>query len=278
MTQARIIKRYANRKLYDTQHSRYVTLEQISEMIRLGDDVKIIDNKTKEDLTSVTLAQIIFEEEKKQRSFLSLQTMRDIIQNGGESFAQFVTEAQRRVTSILPRRKDGDAAVAESATSAEAEADAAAASDAAAHIGAAEGEPAETPKRAREGLAALRELREWVANSQRTIDEWHRRVDDRIRHVVEGISPFAGVQKDVKALAERMAALEAKLDNLAVEPDAPAEGHGVPEVIDAAHASAPTAMASPLPGTLTGTLADMAPGSRNGIGSGNDHAHDTEAQ
>src|SRR5690606_11117214 len=108
MAETRIIKRYANRKLYDTQHSRCVTLDQISEMIRNGDDVKIIDNKSKEDLTSVTLAQIIFEEEKKQRSFLPLQAMRNIIQNGGESFAHLVTEAQRRVTSILPRRKDED--------------------------------------------------------------------------------------------------------------------------------------------------------------------------
>src|SRR5215510_5487551 len=101
MAEARIIKRYANRKLYDTQHSRYVTLEQISEMIRNGDEVKIVDNKTKEDLTSVTLAQIIFEEEKKQRSFLPLGAMRNIIQNGGEWFA----EAQRRVQSVLPFKR-----------------------------------------------------------------------------------------------------------------------------------------------------------------------------
>src|SRR3954454_11712006 len=98
MPETRIIKRYANRKLYDTEHSRYVTLDQISEMIRNGDDVKIVDNKTKEDLTTVTLAQIIFEEEKKQRSFLPLGAMRNIIQSGGEWFA----EAQRRVQSILP--------------------------------------------------------------------------------------------------------------------------------------------------------------------------------
>src|SRR6187402_1784417 len=103
MPEPRIIKRYANRKLYDTEHSRYVTLDQISEMIRNGDDVKIVDNKTKEDLTTVTLAQIIFEEEKKQRSFLPLNAMRNIIQSGGEWFA----EAQRRVQSILPgKRKD----------------------------------------------------------------------------------------------------------------------------------------------------------------------------
>src|ERR1044071_5519278 len=107
MPETRIIKRYANRKLYDTEHSRYVTLDQISEMIRQGDDVKIVDNKTKEDLTTVTLAQIIFEEEKKQRSFLPLGAMRNIIQSGGEWFA----EAQRRVQSILPgKRKDADGA------------------------------------------------------------------------------------------------------------------------------------------------------------------------
>ena len=108
MSEARIIKRYANRKLYDTQHSRYVTLDQIAEMIRGGDDVKIVDNKTKEDLTSVTLAQIIFEEEKRQKSFLPLQAMRNIIQSGGESISQLVNQAKGRVSQILPRKKDED--------------------------------------------------------------------------------------------------------------------------------------------------------------------------
>src|SRR3954462_11089949 len=104
MSEPRIIKRYANRKLYDTQHSRYVTLDQISEMIRNGDEVKIVDNKSKEDVTSVTLAQVIYEEEKKQRSFLPLTAMRNIIQNGGE----WIAEAQRRVTSIPPFKGHGE--------------------------------------------------------------------------------------------------------------------------------------------------------------------------
>src|SRR5687767_14298852 len=108
MSDGRVIKRYANRKLYDTQHSRYVTLDQIAEMIRNGDDVKIVDNKSKEDLTSVTLAQIIFEEEKKQKSFLPLQAMRNIIQSGGESITQFVTQAGKRVSHIL-KKDDEDA-------------------------------------------------------------------------------------------------------------------------------------------------------------------------
>src|SRR5438477_12325424 len=104
MGETRVIKRYANRKLYDTQRSRYVTLEQIADMIRSGEDVKIVDNNSKEDLTSVTLAQIIFEEEKKQKSFLPLAAMRNIIQSGGES----LQEAGHRVRSVFRRGERSD--------------------------------------------------------------------------------------------------------------------------------------------------------------------------
>ena len=63
----RVIKRYSNRKLYDTKDSRYVTLLQIAEMIRANEDVQIIDNATKEDKTDVTLALIISEERIRKR-------------------------------------------------------------------------------------------------------------------------------------------------------------------------------------------------------------------
>src|SRR5215813_13816685 len=148
MPETRIIKRYANRKLYDTEHSRYVTLDQISEMIRNGDDVKIVDNKTKEDLTTVTLAQIIFEEEKKQRSFLPLGAMRNIIQSGGEWFA----EAQRRVQSILPGKRKDDGAASQ-------DADPPAIEDA----------PTDEAAAKRRSLAALRE---WVDHSKQRLEDW----------------------------------------------------------------------------------------------------------
>ena len=196
MPETRIIKRYANRKLYDTEHSRYVTLDQISEMIRNGDDVKIVDNKTKEDLTTVTLAQIIFEEEKKQRSFLPLNAMRNIIQSGGEWFA----EAQRRVQSILPgKKKDGEGADGEAAV------------DEAEPANAADAEAAAKKK----SLAALRE---WVDHSKHRLEEWQKQVDSKVRGAIEdiqhAINPWAGVNKDVKHLADRIAELESKLHEL----------------------------------------------------------------
>src|SRR4030095_15810312 len=80
----RVIKRYSNRKLYDTKDSRYVTLQQIGEMVRAGEEVQIIDNATKEDKTEVTLALIISEDLKAQPRSVPLGTLRDLIQERGE--------------------------------------------------------------------------------------------------------------------------------------------------------------------------------------------------
>ncbi|MBI2346617.1 MAG: transcriptional regulator [Deltaproteobacteria bacterium] len=96
MSGTRVIKRYQNRKLYDTAESCYVTLEEIAELIKQGEDVQVIDNTSKEDLTSMTLAQIIFEEEKKRKNVLPLTTFKNIIRSGGEAIKGFV---QRSVES-----------------------------------------------------------------------------------------------------------------------------------------------------------------------------------
>lgn len=86
----KVIKRYQNRKLYDTQDSCYVTLEDIRDMIKDGVDIQVIDNATKEDLTSVTFAQIIFEEEKKQKGLLPLNIFKQIIESGGGVLKEIV--------------------------------------------------------------------------------------------------------------------------------------------------------------------------------------------
>lgn len=185
MGETRVVKRYANRKLYDTQRSRYVTLEQIAEMIRSGEDVRIVDNNSKEDLTAITLTQIIFEEEKKQ-SFLPLSALRNIIQSGAQNITQFTTQAGEKVRGIFKREKDEEG-------------------------GAETAETAETP--AADGAnSSTHPIREFLERSQQTFDEWQKRVDDRIRAAMEALSPLSGIEKEVRSLAQRLADLEKKLE------------------------------------------------------------------
>jgi polyhydroxyalkanoate synthesis repressor PhaR len=78
----RLVKRYSNRKLYDTSESRYVTLDEIARWVKAGEEVKIVENESGEDLTAVTFAQIILEEERKKNGYLSLPLLRNLIQHG----------------------------------------------------------------------------------------------------------------------------------------------------------------------------------------------------
>jgi polyhydroxyalkanoate synthesis repressor PhaR len=179
MGDTRVVKRYANRKLYDTQRSRYVTLEQIADMIRAGEDVKIVDNNSKEDLTAITLAQIIFEEEKKS-SFLPLSALRNIIQSGGNSIQQLASTAGEKVRAVFRRDKDGN--------------------------------PEETLEPVPDEASGGNPLREFLERSQQTFDEWQKRVDERIRHTVDSLSPLAGLEKEIRNLVQRVADLEKKLE------------------------------------------------------------------
>jgi polyhydroxyalkanoate synthesis repressor PhaR len=91
---AYVIKRYSNRKLYDTQESRYVTLEEIEEMVRSGREVSVVDAATGDDLTSVTLTQIILEMERNHRTALPSAFLHQLIKHG-EAWQDFVQRSFR---------------------------------------------------------------------------------------------------------------------------------------------------------------------------------------
>jgi len=80
-----VIKRYPNRKLYDTEAKKYITLDGIAKLIRQGEEVVVIDHTTEEDLTAVTLTQIIFEQEKKKGGFLPKSVLTGLVQAGGDT-------------------------------------------------------------------------------------------------------------------------------------------------------------------------------------------------
>lgn len=77
-----LIKKYGNRKLYDSSRSRYITLEEIAALIRQGKQVKVLDSTSQQDLTTVTLAQIILEEEKKRKNIFTGGFLHQLIQYG----------------------------------------------------------------------------------------------------------------------------------------------------------------------------------------------------
>jgi len=97
---ARLVKRYSNRKLYDTSESRYVTLDEIGRWVKAGEEVKIVENESGEDLTAVTFAQIILEEERRKTGLLSLRLMRDLIQHGEAALANLAATVGSGIEAI----------------------------------------------------------------------------------------------------------------------------------------------------------------------------------
>ena len=83
----RVIKRYPNRKLYDTEAKRYITLDGIAQLIREGQEIQVLDHTSGEDLTTLTLTQIIFEQERKKGGFLPRDVLTGLVKSGGETLS-----------------------------------------------------------------------------------------------------------------------------------------------------------------------------------------------
>jgi len=105
---AYVVKRYSNRKLYDTQESRYVTLEELEELIRAGKEISVVDVSTGEDLTSVTLAQIILENERSRRAGLPTSFLHQLIKHG-EAWQDFVQKSMKSsLEGIMSSQRDAE--------------------------------------------------------------------------------------------------------------------------------------------------------------------------
>lgn len=91
MPSPRIIKKYENRRLYDTDASRYVNLDDVARMVREGVEVQVIDARTGEDLTRVILTQIIVEDAKGRESGLPLDLLRQLVQASDRATHDFLS-------------------------------------------------------------------------------------------------------------------------------------------------------------------------------------------
>ena len=98
----RLIKRYGggSRKLYDTEESRYVSLDEIEAWVRHGQQLKVVDSAGGEDVTAQTLAQVIFESHKSGTAMLSTDFLHDAIRRGGQAISQRVEALQTGVDRL----------------------------------------------------------------------------------------------------------------------------------------------------------------------------------
>jgi polyhydroxyalkanoate synthesis repressor PhaR len=110
-----VIKRYQNRKLYNTQSRRYITLEEIAELIRDEQEIKVVDNLNGNDITAVILSQLIFESEKDGSGFLPVKLLVSLVQSGGNKidvirrnifnslslFHHYDVEIERRINYLI---------------------------------------------------------------------------------------------------------------------------------------------------------------------------------
>ncbi len=97
----RLVKRYGSRKLYDTEESRYVSLEEIAAFIRRGQQVQVLDNATAEDVTGQTLSQVILEETKRGASALTSDLLHELIRAGGEAVSAGVQQLHQQVRHLV---------------------------------------------------------------------------------------------------------------------------------------------------------------------------------
>jgi len=93
----RLIKRYESRKLYDTEESRYVSLEDIAAWIREGQDVRVVDNATAADVTSQTLTQIIVEEGRKGAAPLPSELLHELVRLGERTVSSGIEQVQGQI-------------------------------------------------------------------------------------------------------------------------------------------------------------------------------------
>lgn len=98
---ARLIKRYENRKLYDTAAKRYISLEEIAELVRAGEEVEVVDNASGADLTASTLAKVILEEHSGSQGEIPPQFFHELLRSGGKLVDTSVARFQRNLDRLM---------------------------------------------------------------------------------------------------------------------------------------------------------------------------------
>lgn len=177
----RLIKRYGNRKLYDARASRYITLDGIRALVQEGEDIRVIDNESGEDLTEVTFAQIIYEEAKRTNGTTSLPLLRWLIQRGDEAVREFRQSVEKGRDAIESVREAAERGVQKL-------------------VGTGRGQ---------RGL-----LEDLLDVPGRRLDDFQHRIDAQIRQSVEKVTHHPVLRGEIQRVERSLHELEKRLGRL----------------------------------------------------------------
>jgi len=186
--QVRLIKRYGNRKLYDVEASRYVTLDGIRALVQSGEDVRVVDNDSGEDLTRVTFAQIIYEAEKKTNggaSGLSLPLLRRLVQFGDEAVRDLRRGVERGREALESVREAAEHRVQQL-------------------VGGGR-------KKKGKNSSLFEDLLE---APQRTLDDLQHRIDAQVRQSVERVTSHPTLRKEIQRIEQSLRQLESRIGQI----------------------------------------------------------------
>ena len=186
-SQIRLIKRYGNRKLYDVEASRYVTLDGIRALVQSGEDVRVVDNDSGEDLTRVTFAQIIYEAEKKTNggaSGLSLPLLRRLVQFGDEAVRDLRRGVERGREALESVREAAEHRVQQL-------------------VGG---------RRTKGKNSSLFE--DLLEAPQRTLDDLQHRIDAQVRQSVERVTSHPTLRKEIRRIEQSLRQLESRIGQI----------------------------------------------------------------
>ncbi len=197
-----LIKRYGNRKLYNTEQSRYITLEEIAKLVRQGRNVKVVDNENGNDLTAVTFAQIILEEEKNRSRLLPVSLLRELVQAGEATLQELVSRFDRSLEAIGSMREKAGRRMQELVNP-------------------------HGPDD--EGKSFFDEL---LAGPQKKLEALQRNIDERIKKSVDRITAHPAFQKEIRRIERSIKKLEARIARLRNSGggDEPGEGSEVADL------------------------------------------------
>ncbi len=191
----RVIKRYANRKMYDTHASRYVTLDGVADLVRGGEDLRIVDNDSGEDLTALIFAQIIFEEQKRKNGLLELPALRWIIRRGGATVQEILHGVDRGREALENVRELAEKGMKQLLQAGEPEAE-------------------ERPKHRAAESAGSRLLDDILEAPQRQLEQLQHRIDAQVRASIERFTAHPAIQAELRRIETSVKNLERQLRRL----------------------------------------------------------------